>query len=427
MEPREGYAIIPRMTRQRFFGLLLLSGILAGCAEDTGWNGSLEALLDADPEAFGTISADPAAYRVQILYTQIDRDADNNPSFRSYSYRLDADEYFYPASTVKLPTAALALARLNELDRPGLDRDTVMLTGRAADFQSEANLDDDSPSGLPSVGNYIRKILVVSDNDAYNRLYEFLGQQAINEALESMGYEGARVVHRLEVALTPEQNAWTNPVRFVNAGSTVYQQADQVSERSFLGPEPELLGVGEIINGELVSRPKDFAEKNAFPLQHLHDVVQSILFPNAVSPERRFNLGEDDYRFLWRYMSAYPGESGVNEYADGSFDPDGYVKFLMYGGSESEIPDNIRIFNKVGDAYGFLTDAAYVVDFDSGIEFLLAATVYTNANQVFNDNQYEYDEIGLPFLRDLGQAIYQLELERPREFRPNLDHLRSLR
>ena len=99
----------------------------------------------------------------------------------------------------------------------------------------------------------------------------------------------------------------------------------------------------------------------------------------------------------------------------------------MYGGSAETVPDSIRIFNKVGDAYGFLTDAAYIVDFENGIEFLLAATVYTNANQTFNDNEYEYDEIGLPFLRDLGQAVYEIELARPRQHRPDLSALQDLR
>ena len=98
----------------------------------------------------------------------------------------------------------------------------------------------------------------------------------------------------------------------------------------------------------------------------------------------------------------------------------------MFGGDAKAIPDNIRIFNKVGDAYGFLTDAAYVVDLENGVEFILAATVYTNANETFNDNQYEYDDTSLPFLRELGQAIYEIELARDREFRPDLSRfLRS--
>ncbi len=103
---------------------------------------------------------------------------------------------------------------------------------------------------------------------------------------------------------------------------------------------------------------------------------------------------------------------------------EGYVKFLMYGGDAKAIPSHIRIFNKVGDAYGFLTDAAYIVDFKNKVEFILSATIYTNENQTFNDDTYEYKEIGLPFLRELGQAIYEIELGRQRENKPDLSRFR---
>ena len=407
--------------------LCLFALCMTACGGEPGWNGSLEKLLRSQPERFGVVMDDPERYRVQIIYTQIDRDEDNRPSFRSFTYRLDPDEYFYPASTVKLPTAALALEKLNQLGINGLDRDTVMLTGRSADFHTEAVLDETSRIGLPTVAQYIRKILVVSDNDAFNRLYEFLGQDPLNEAMAAKGYAGTRIIHRLEVALSPEQNRHTNPVRFMRADQVVYQQPGVVAKEDRVGSRPELLGLAEIIDGDRVEGPKDFAEKNAYPLQALHDTVKAIMFPEAVAPGARFDLTEDDYRFLRRYMSEYPAESGIDAYADGSFYPDGYVKFLMYGGSAESVPESIRIFNKVGDAYGFLTDAAYVVDFERGIEFLLAATVYTNANQTFNDNVYEYDETGFPFLRDLGQAIYEVELARTRAHPPDLSALRDLR
>ena len=370
---------------------------------------------------------DPGKYRVQIIYTQIDRDAENRPVFQSFTYRIDADEYFYPASTVKLPTAALALEKLRRLDRRGLDRNAIMQTGKSEAWQTEAIIDDTSRSGLPSVAHYIRKILLVSDNDAFNRLYEFLGQQELNDSLQQKGFANTRIIHRLELVLDVEQNRATNPVSFLHAGATVYQQGPQRSSRSYVGAQPELLGEAEIVNGELVQRPKDFAEKNAYGLQDLHDTVKAIMFPESIDATRRFDLGDDDYRFLRRFMSEYPGESGIAAYSDPLVYPDGFVKFLLFGGDETDIPDNMRIFNKVGDAYGFLTDAAYVVDFENKVEFLLAATIYTNDNQTFNDNNYEYDSIGLPFLRQLGEAIYEVELQRAREHPPTLDHLRFTR
>ena len=420
---RAGCAILGGMRHTIVF-VLLMSAL--GCQPDRSWQGSVEDLLRAQPERFATVMANPEKHRVQIIYTQIDRDAHNRPRFRSFSYRLDPDEYFYPASTVKLPTAALALEKLKRLDRRGLDRKSLMFTGKAEPFQTEAEFDETAPTGFPTIEHYIRKILLVSDNDAFNRLYEFLGQQELNEGLRSKGFLNTRIVHRLEVVLTAEQNRATNPVIFKRVDETVYQQPAVRSPVSYVGKTPEPLGSAEIIANERVHAPKDFAEKNAYALQDLHDTVKALMFPDSMDASRRFDIGEDDYALLRRSMSEYPGESGIEAYSDPLMYPEGYVKFLMFGGDEPEIPRNLRIFNKVGDAYGFLTDAAYIVDFENGVEFLLAATVYTNENQTFNDNEYEYDSVGFPFLRNLGEAFYEVELARHREHEPDFSDLRSL-
>jgi hypothetical protein len=391
---------------------VLMPGV-ATCDETYAWDGSLEALMASQPEHFGAVLEDPEKYRVQIIYTQIDRDADGRPSFRSFEYRLNADEYFYPASTVKLPTALLALEKLGELGIDGLDRDTIMLSGN-------------TESGK-SVGRYVRDILLVSDNEAFNRLYEFLGQESLNERMRQSGFVGTRIVHRLEIALSVEENRKTGPIRFVDGETVVHEQPVVYSGTDYTAPQPIPLGQAEVVAGELLGRPKDFATKNAYPLQAQHDVIKALMLPEAVDEGMRFRLSAEDYAFVYRNMSAYPGDSGIPEYADAERYPDGYVKFLMFGGNAPTIPENIRILNKVGDAYGFLTDAAYIVDFENGIEFILAATIYTNANQTFNDDAYEYDEIGFPFMRHLGQAIYQLELQRERPHRPDLAYLEFVR
>lgn len=92
----------------------------------------------------------------------------------------------------------------------------------------------------------------------------------------------------------------------------------------------------------------------------------------------------------------------------------------MFSNSVDSIGRNIRIFNKVGQAYGYLTDNAYIVDFKNGVEFLLSAVIYVNDNQIFNDDKYEYDEIGFPFLANLGKVIYEYELKRNKKFSPDL-------
>jgi hypothetical protein len=68
------------------------------------------------------VLADTAKYQVQILYTQIDRNEHGNPLFTTYPFNVDDSRYFYPASTVKLPIALLALEWLEE------QQETTMLT-----------------------------------------------------------------------------------------------------------------------------------------------------------------------------------------------------------------------------------------------------------------------------------------------------------
>lgn len=410
---------------KRYAGVFLsaLAALFVTACTGAKWDGSLEEFLKSQPGPVAQVMKDPEKYRLQVIYTQIDRDEQNRPSFTSFGYRVDAGEYFYPASTVKLPTALIALEKLNTLDIAGLDRDTPMLTAASADYQSAALSDHSSPDGMPSVAHYIRKILLVSDNDAFNRLYEFVGQQPLNEALHARGLSGTRIMHRLERALDTEQDRHTNAIVFANDEGIVYEQAAQYSQRDYTADTPVLLGSAEVIDGQRLEKAKDFAGKNAFPLEDQHDVIKALMFPESVPAQRRFELSADDYAFVYRYMSMYPIDSGIAAYADTASYPDGYVKFLMYGGKARSIPEHLRIFNKVGDAYGFLTDAAYVADVKNGVEFILAATIYTNENGTFNDDTYEYEELGLPFLRDLGQSIYELELARERTHRPDLSRL----
>ena len=62
----------------------------------------LEKLLRSHPELFQKILDHPNKNEVQILYTQIDRDKNNVPHFRSFSYRLNPNWYFYPASNFSI-------------------------------------------------------------------------------------------------------------------------------------------------------------------------------------------------------------------------------------------------------------------------------------------------------------------------------------
>jgi len=88
------------------------------------------------------------------------------------------------------------------------------------------------------------------------------------------------------------------------------------------------------------------------------------------------------------------------------------------------MPQHVRVFNKVGWAYGCLTDVSYVVDFKNKVEYMLAATIYVNSDNILNDDKYEYETVGWPFLYEIGQTIYRYELNRPRKYKPDLSRFK---
>ncbi len=351
-------------------------------------------------------------YQVQIIYTRIDRNEHGNPLMEDFKFNVDNTRYFYPASTVKLPVAILALEWLEEQNIPGLDQNTIMLTDSIHPSQVPALLDTTARDSMPSIAHYIKKILLVSDNDAYNRLYELLGQDYINQKLAEKGLNHTSINHRLSFSASPEENRMFNPIRFVDkSGNIIHSIPARQTETIYSNAEMPMIGRSYYSGDSLVEHGMDFTFKNKFALGDLHGVVQRIIFPMAFMDSERFNLNEDHRGLILKYMSMLPGESDYPSYPQSEY-WDTYSKYYLDAAAKTPFPAQTRIFNKTGQAYGYLLDASYFVDFEKNVEFFVSAVIYVNQDETLNDDQYEYDEIGFPFFAELGDYLYQLEIKR---------------
>jgi hypothetical protein len=405
---------------QRFVLYCLLFVQWAPASAQTRTDAFLQKLLrsNASPALLRVLDK-PDSFHYQLIYTRIDRDRRNRPHFHNYYLHVNALDYFNPASTVKMPLSFLALEKMDSLSIDGIDKYTPMLTDSAWSGQSAAWTDTSASNGLPSLAQYIRKIFLVSDNDAYNRLYEFLGQAYINHRLRRLGYPDIRITRRF-VPMSEDENRHTNSLRFVQGGRTLYRQPAAVSDYVFDFSHPAFFGNAYYDRHDsLIHAPMEFTRHNNFPLADAQRMLQSVLFPESVPTDERFRLSPDDYRLVYQYMSEFPRESAHPRYDSVEYF-DGYTKFFLFKAGHTPIPAYIRVFNKPGWSYGFLTDIAYVVDFQHGVEFMLTGTIYTNSDGVLNDDKYDYDEIGYPFFKETGDIIYRYELNRPRKYRPDL-------
>jgi len=380
----------------------------------------LDSLLHTNP-ALARVLNHSATYQLQVIYTQIDRDTHNVPHFTQHTYHLNPRQYFNPASLVKLPVALLSLEKLHALPAP-INRSTIMSTGTAWRCQTPVPFAAPADSNRQAtVGNYIKRMLLVSDNLAYNRLYEFLGQKPLNDRLQQFGYLGSRIVRRFAPCDTAA-NRHTNPVAFHTlTGDTLYKEQAKINLRTPAPPlGPIYAGHAYKVGNRIIHQPYEFTTANNLPLPDITALLQTALFPEAIPTDKRPHLTPADYAFLRQYLHLTPHASRFTPYAAPRYF-NAYKKYLYYGRRpEAKLQPGLRIFNIVGMSHGYLADVAYFADSLHRSEFMLSAVLYVNQDGVINDANYEYDTIGEPFLAQLGQLLYRYEAQRPRQYRPDL-------
>ena len=366
--------------------------LLLSCSSSTN---PIELIIKKREPQLKPIYKNKENHNLQILYTKVVRDSLGMPSFIQYDYQADNNVYFYPASTMKLPIVALTLQKINELRNTGINItvESKILLLNANQITTETTFKD-----------LIAKVFLVSDNSASNILINFLGYNYFNQQMREKGLNTIVLNHKF------------NPDPYVKNDWKIYtldrdlisiDETQEIIEHNNL--DNLLQGRFQILNGEKVATPFNFKTKNKASLRDLDGVMKRIIYPDLFQEQDRINLSDQDYNFLRYWMSRFTFEDIGIEYQKDSKYFDSYNKFFIYGDSTNAVDRKIRIYNKVGVAYGALTDISYIRDYQKNIEFFLSATIYVNQNQIVNDNIYEYDDLGIPFLAELARQVYKLE------------------
>ena len=385
----------------------------------------LPKIISSMESKFSDVVRNPKKHKLQILYTQIDREGANEPIFKTYSFGLDTNDYFYPASAIKLPIAVLAIEKANLLKEVNVHNRFEIDSGSV--YKMGVLVSPDSKSGYPSIAHSIRKMFVVSDNNSSNYMYDFLGRDYINRRLWDIGFKSVRMRHRLSLQLNEKENKVTSPITFYEDSTILYHQQSRFAQLALdVNSNNLFIGKNHYAGKKKKIGPLNFRNKNFMDLYDQHELIKKVMFPETYQTDERFNLSDDDLSLLRREMSILPRQSDYPRYADYDKYYDGYCKFFMFGDTKKEIPDHIKIFNKIGLAYGFALDNAYIVDIDNNIEFFLTAVLYSNSNEVMNDNMYDYDSISIPFLSELGRKIYNYESKREKSNLPRLGWVKKL-
>ena len=317
-------------------------------------------------------------HQIQIKLTIIKDEETIN-----HEYNIDNEDYFYPASTVKLPIALLAIEKVNESKFITLD----------TPFKVENEIEKST------LHDEILKMFIISDNKSFNRIFEFLGQDYINGKLKALGFDNTKIFHRLSVE--DSDNLETKKVFFFTEKDSFFIQT---YNRKIDPHQMDGLKKGKKFydtSGNLVKEAMDFSKKNRISIDDLHEMTAQIYLPENYSNKNSFKLDKEQRAFIWEAMSASPNKLGlsIEKY------PGNFVKFFVRGDEKENdtIKNSLKIYNKVGTAYGQITETAFI-ESDSN-KFILTATMYVNENDIINDDIYEYESVGIPFFASFAKEI----------------------
>ena len=374
---------------------LLLTIILFGCSLET--NPIKSSLRKND--FLKEIIKEKEDYEIQILLTKIDQ-YNSQVDFQEYKYQLDDNKYFYPASTIKLPIVVLTLKKINELRSKGSEITLKSkITLNYKDDYSELVIRD----SITSFQNLIADVFLVSDNSASNILIDFIGYNYFNHEMENAGFDKTYLNHKF------------NPDPYVNSTWQISDLDNNII--SSINDNQKIIKADEKTNGlekgerryfkgEILDESLNFSEKNRSSITDMHNLIKYIFYPEIFDSTNTFNLNVEDYDFLRYWMSRFTYEDIGEKFIGDEKFFETYNKFFIHGDEQSVSNEQIRVYNKIGQAYGTSIDNGLIKNYQDNVEFILTATIYTNKNKVINDNLYEYDDLAVPFLAKLSRAIY---------------------
>ncbi len=364
-------------------------------------------------------------YRLQIVYGQVTHHSEDSVSIINSS--LLKENYFYPASSVKLPCAMIAMEKLNDLNIGGnyyFRFNNDYLCGSNAHISNSQN-------SKSSFYDIIKEMIVVSNNVSFNSVYEFLTPGYLKTKLREKGLNDIHVFNKF-AGCNLQENLKCNTIKFYDQNDQLLHKQDasvlNLSEmaENYNYSQKKLIGTYSYKNRKTTKKPYDFNYNISTSLENLHNSLTDLIYPNNINTSRRWNLKKSDRNFLIKILGMFPRELNTKIYQDSTKYPDNLLKYIVFGDPNSNTKSNsIRTFSKIGLAYGFTTEAAYVVDLETNKDFFLSITMYTNKNKTINDGIYQYEQISKPFFGKLGMLLLEYEAQRPQPFSPDFSSLGS--
>lgn len=346
-------------------------------------------------------------YHFQIIYTRVNKNG--APSLKRYAFNVD-QQYFNPASLIKFPLAIVALekmAQLHQTDAINLE-DIVELQTCGCDIATNNYIHQKKGHSMLQI---LREMIIMSDNNAYNFFYDFVGMDALNLRMRSLGFNKMYLKNRFTSSCTSAANRIHGGVNFLyQDGGTKYALpcSTDSGKWDLDTTLPFTAGQFYLKNNKVQSGPRDYRYSNYVSLNQAHELLIQLMKPDLVKSNTPLLLDSTGRKQLIAAMGAFPREL-KNATINTNGIPDHYYKFFLHPASMNTKDGGLRIYNKVGIAYGFICDVSFVDDPANDVQYFISAAMLAKKDNVMDNGKYNYNDLGIAVLRKIGAMIYAYE------------------
>jgi hypothetical protein len=362
-------------------------------------------LLHKDP-LLDKVLENPSKYYFQLIYTKVEK-SDNKNNYHTYSIN-QGNQYYYPASLIKFPLAFVALEKLTALKDSGVGiNDHISVNTCSCDFATDNYV---SKHKNPTMLQFLREMMIMSNNDAYNLYFDFVGRDLFNSRMHSMNIFDIQMKNRFTGGCGEDRNKAFGGLSFnKNNASKAFTIPCFKSIQNWMIDSikyPTFFESTSYYKKKIITNRQNNAANNYVSLLQSHQLIINLMHPSAKLYINDFKIDVEYKNEFIKALGSFPRELENSSYDTANL-ADYYYKFFIDPKVIRTKDNSIRVYNKVGLASGFVSDVSYFYDSTNQIEYFISAAILSKkANSDINN----YNDFGIPILRKIGGLIYTEEL-----------------
>jgi hypothetical protein len=247
----------------------------------------------------------------------------------------------------------------------------------------------------PNLDLLYKEMLIMSNNDAYNFFYDFVGPRHFNKRMNALNFPNIILRNRFSSGCGGEKAQLHGGITFIkeaaNLKFAINCQTDSLQDKT----QSIYLNEAGAQSYNLVS------------LYSLHQLMKQLFYPVTTSGAPKLNISEANLQYFKQTISSYPKSiPDYNSY------PNHYHKYLIPPGFINNNDSTLKIYSKNGNAGGYISDIMYFTDEKNKVKYFLSVSIYNASNKYYYRRRAYYTNPGIDFFRQLSKVLYNYEKDK---------------